>query len=371
MTLENEAAPVATNDAPMSETPSTAPVDATEASFEAAPQDIDATLRDVWAKNHPERDATGRFRGRQPAPDSAEAETEVSPDQSPDAEQKQALTPAIQPPQSWSAEEKAEWATLTPKAQEAIARREREATQALSRLGNEVKSVEPIKHVVEQYQDVFQRNGVTAEDGISRLLAANRALEDDPYSAIATLAEAYGVDLNRFANGQQSAGNVPPEVGQLHQRIAYLESKLNETSNRIVQREQAEATTQAKSMETLIEKFSSEKSDWSDLETDVLAELVGINAAISERIIQPMSAEDKLAKAYDRALKNNPDAWSRKQEADRKAAEAKRVEEARKRTEAARMAKSVNVGTTPGKGVVVQSMDDTLREAFRKAQSAR
>lgn len=372
MTLENEAAPVATNTPSMSETPSSAPAEAAETGSEAV-ADLDTRMEDdlraVFRKNNPDRDESGRFRGTEPAQEGEQTETEVSQDQTPAEEPKQAVTPAIQPPQSWSAEAKAKWATLPPDLQETVAKREREAHEAITRQGQELRAVEPIRSVIEQHRDIFERNGVTPDDGIGRLLNAERMLSQDPYTAIATIAQAYGVDLAQFAQGQQAAGNVPPEVGQLHQRIAWLESQLSETANRVSQREQAEQSQQLQAAQTVLEKFMADKPDWSELETDIHAELIGINAAIAEGLIKPMSMEEKAAKAYDRALKNNPEAWSRKQEAERKAAEAKKVEEAAKRIEEARKAKAVNVNTSPSKGGVIRSMDDTLRETFRKAQA--
>ncbi len=373
MTLETEAAPVAANTPAMSEAPSSAPVEAAETPSEATPSldtSMDDSLRAVFRKNNPERDETGRFRGDESAQTDAPAETEVSQDKTPTEEAKQAVVaPAIQPPQSLSAEEKAEWATLPPKAQEIIARREREATQAFSRQGNELKAVEPIRNVIEQHRDIFERNGVTPDDGIGRLLNAERMLSENADAAIVTIAQAYGVDLARLVSGQQAAGNQPPEVGQLHQRIAWLEGQLNETTHRVTQREQAEQSQQLQNAQSVLDKFKSDKPDWAELETDIHAELIGINAAIGEGLIKPMSMEEKATKAYDRALKNNPDAWARKQEAERKAAEAKKVEEASKRIAEARNAKSVNVQTNPAKGGVIRTMDDTMREAYRKAQA--
>ena len=323
-------------------------------------QAADAEMAAIFRKNNPERGDDGKFASRDPKP-----EPELT-DQAPVEKVEQPVA-AINAPQSWSTEKKAIFAALPPEAQEYIAQRDKEASEALSRQGNELKSFEPIKSVLEQHMDIFERNGIGVDDGLGRLLHAERLLEQNPVAAIAQIAQAYGVDLRQF-NGQQQPQD--SATSALHQRIAQLESQLNDTSSRIQQREKAEAETQAKTAQTIIEKFSQDKPDWADLENDVLVELTGINAAIENGLMQALTPDQKIQKAYDRAQRNNPDAWARKQDMDRKAEEAKKLAEAQKRAEEAKRSKVVNITSSPATGKQVSSMDDTLRESFRKAQSA-
>lgn len=331
---------------------------------EAAPnweEAADAEMSAIFRKNNPAREDDGKFAGSAPK----EPEKNL-PDQAQTEKVEQPVA-AINAPQSWSAEMKAVFPTLPPAAQEFIAKRESEANAKITQQGQEISTFEPIKSVIEQHRDIFERNGLDFSDGLGRLLSAERLLEQNPEAAIKQIAQAYGVG-HIIGQGQQQPQD--SATAALHQRIAQLENQLNDTTGRIQQREAREAETQHKSAQTLIEKFSQDKPDWADLENDVLVELTGINAAIENGLMQALTPDQKIQKAYDRAQRNNPDAWAKKQEADKKAEDAKRLEEAKHRAEEAKRSKVVNITSSPASGRQVSSMDDTLKEAFRKAQSA-
>lgn len=352
--------------------PEIAPPPAADIETDAAPESVDtgtggnddsaldAELQAIYRKNNPEREANGRFRGQPKA--EAAPETDIQTDQPPAAEPEQ-VKPAIQPPASWSAEEKAEWAALPPKAQETVLRREREATQLISRQGTELKSYEPLRSVIEQNRDVFERNGIAPHDGISRLLAAERMLETDPVSAITQLAQAYGVDLGKLS-GPPVTGNASEAA--LHRRIADLERIISETSNRVQSREQQDMQQREQALQSIIAKFAEDKPEWPDLEQDVLAEITGLNANIDAGILEPMTPEQKLAKAWDRAIRNNPEAWDRMQAKKKAEEEAKRIAEAKKRVDMAARAKTVTGATNPQATRSTPDLDDQLRAIWRK-----
>jgi hypothetical protein len=319
---------------------------------------VDADLGAIFRKNNPERDANGQYAALIPDEGKNKEITDQAPIEG--GEQPPAAIPA---PQSWSADVKEIWPTLPPATQEFLAKRESEMHSKITQQGQELSQFEPIRQVVEQHMDIFERNGVSIDDGIGRLLNAERLLETNPAAAIAQIAQAYGVDLGQF-KGQPSNGSDPNAA--LHQRIAHLESQLNDTSNRIQQREQAEAQTQQQSTLTLIEKFATGKPDWADLENDVLTEITGLKAAVAQRLIPAMTAEETLNKAYERAQRNNPAAWAKKLEADKKAEDEKRVAEAKKRAEDAKRSNVINVKSSPAEGRVITTIDDTLKQVYRK-----
>lgn len=145
----------------------------------------------------------------------------------PDEEALEPENPAIEAPKSWSAEMKEKWAELPPAAQEYIAQREREAHDQISRMGQELGHYRPVGELVGQYQHVFDRNGVTFEDGFNRLMAAQELLERDPLKGLAAIAQTFGVDLVK-AFGGQAQGQRPqnPEVSHLQRKISQLEGML-------------------------------------------------------------------------------------------------------------------------------------------------
>lgn len=359
--LDNTTEVIDTSPAPVGATPEPVALTVTDKP-EATPnweEAADAEMSAIFRKNNPERAEDGKFASREP-----EAKL---PDQAPIEKVEQPVVAAINAPQSWSAEMKAVFPTLPPAAQEFIAKRESEANAKITQQGQELSTFEPIKSVIEQHRDIFERNGLEYGDGLARMLNAERMLERDPVAAIGMIAQAYGVNLGQLAGQQQPQDSA---TAALHQRIAQLEGRLDEQSKRDEQRSKAEAESDTKSRQTLIEKFSQDKPDWADLENDVYLELTALKAAMEDGIILPMTREEHLAKAYERAQRSNPEAFAKKQEADRKAEEVKKLAEAQKRADEAKRSKVVNISSSPASGKQVSSMDDTLRETFRKANSA-
>lgn len=354
MTLENEGTNVpATDTAAPSDTP------ATPETQEAPDWDkaVDSDLKAIFQKHNPERDDSGKFAAKEaPATETQDQAPEKAPEPQPQAA-------AIEAPISWSAEAKQTWASLPPAAQEYILKRETEAQEKLSQQGRELGQLTPLREVVEHHSDIFQRNGVTPEDGIARLLGAERMLEENPVAAIEQLASAYGVNLAMFAPAANQS------EAALRQQIAQLEARLNETSKSIREREWREAQTTQKQTLSEIERFASDKSDWPELENDILTEITGIRANIDAGLIQPLSTQQILEKAYERAQRNNPAVWQKKQDEERKAAEAKKVEEARKRADEAKRANVVNIKSPVVSGKTINTMDDDLVAAYRKANS--
>ncbi len=352
MTLENEGTNVpATDTAAPSDTP------ATPETQEAPDWDtaVDSDLKAIFQKHNPERDEAGKFAGK-------EAPATETQDQAPEQVMEQA-PPAIQPPNSWSADVKAEWAKLPPAVQEYVAKRESEAHEKITQQGQELSQLTPIRSLIEQNMDVFERNNLTPDDGLARLLSAERLLEQNPVAAIEQIASAYGVNLAMFAPAANQS------EAALRNHIAQLEARLNETSNSIREREWREAQTTQKQTLSEIERFASDKSDWPELENDILTEITGIRANIDAGLMQPLTTQQILEKAYERAQRNNPQVWQKKQDEERKAAEAKKVEEARKRADEAKRANVVNIKSPVVSGKTINTMDDDLVAAFRKANS--
>lgn len=356
MELENAGAEAPVADvalpSPVADTTTPAPVENKEAEYDKA-------LSDIYRKNNPERDSTGRFAAKngteQPVTD-----TTVSKDQPPIAATETA-TPSIQVPQSWSADVKDKWATLPPDLQAFIAKREGEAHSTITKYGEQVKQYEPIGNLIEHYRSSFERSGVTPDVGLQRLLEADQRLNQDPHSAIMWLADAYGVNLAELIGGQQDGST---QEGMLHQTIAQLRGELNEIKSGLNAQQQQKATAELKSVEKQIDEFSKDKTDWKDLEEDILSEVVALKHA------SPNSPPlEVLQKAYDRARWANPSVRDRILKEQREAEGKKNQEEAKKRADEARKATSINVRSQTANGAAAASMDDTLKAAFRSAQS--
>lgn len=309
-----------------------------------APPDIDSDLQAIWDKHNPARDGGGKFVSTKPVED-----------QSPEPVAPEPAQPAIQAPVSWSAEMKAKFGTLPPDVQEYLNKRDSETHSAITRLGQQVKQTEPLTQILEQNRDTFTKYGLKFEDGIIALLKAQRELETNGPAAIQHLAREFGVDLSQFAAPQEGEGQPNREVAALNAKFAHLERQLNETSSRVMTREQREAEQTRQSLEALITEFAKTKPDYAEIEDD-LASLIPVVKARNPGL----SNKEILEAAYEQAQWINPDRRARKLEADKKAAEAKAAEDARKKATDAKRLQSINVRTGDRAREAPKSVDDEL-----------
>lgn len=359
---------VAVADAPAVETvtPASDQAQATEpttstpaASEPAAKPTIDDTLRQAWDKLNPRRDDTGRFAAREPA-------TEAQPQQEPQATTDQTAEkaaepakPAIEPPHSWSAEAKARWANVPPDTQAYIAEREAQAHQAITRAGQQIKAYEPIARVLDAYKDTFEKNGLTPDDGIGRLLEVERNLARDPVSAVKEIAKAYGVDLATLTNEQTAPaqqaeqGQPDPQVATLKAELAQLKAELGKVGSYLTAQQRAQLASEEQVLARQIAEFAKDKPHFEAVR-HVMGALMQADPNLS------------LDDAYEQATYARPDTRQRILADQQKAAEEKRAEEARKKAADAKRSAAVNVKSSTSSGATPKTMDDTLRETARR-----
>ena len=344
--MTNGAAPVATESA------STPVVETATPSFED-------TMSAVFDKFNPSRDDGGKFAGTEQQTEATEgAETAAEETQvdentdQPSEKEQETASPSITAPNSWSAEMKAKFGSLPPEAQQYIAQRESEMHAAITQKGEQIKAFEPIRQTLDQHREVFAKNGVSEAEGISRFIAADRFLEQNPSAAIQWLAESYGVDLRQFsANpGSTDQSPVPPrEVFELKQEVNQLKSYLT------AQQRQSHEAEQATVVKT-VEDFAKDKPHF-----EKVRKIMG-------SLMQAGEAAD-LNEAYDKATYAHPEVRQLILEDQRKAAEAERKATQEKAVKDARKAGGINLkstqGTTPSKG---GSLEDTMSAVYDRLQ---
>lgn len=328
---------------------------------------VEEMLGDVYdrANGEPLRGPDGKFASREPKePETVEPEAaapvkaETNDQNVPDAEKAEPAAPAIDPPVSWSREVREKWAAIPPDVQQYIAQRETEAHGQISRLGQQVKALEPVVKTLEQYRPTFERNGMDYARGIDALLAAQAMLDVNPRAAILEIAKTYGVDLG--AEPTQSEAGPTRETLAMQAKIAELERQIAETRTDVVSTKQREAEQRQAALQSEVEAFAKANPYFNDVQDDI-AELIPVIRArepgLSERQI--------LQKAYDKAIRIN-DATFAKIEADRKAKEA---EAAKQKAAEAKKVSSLNVKTGVSARPAERDVRDLLSSTYDRIQS--
>lgn len=261
---------------------------------------------------------------------------------------------AIDAPLSWSAEMKAKWATLPPDVQAYASQREGEAHKRISELGQQVKAFEPIRELVEPLRQMSARNGVSERDGLQRLLAANEYLDRSPKEAIEWLAKAYGVTLSSASQASASEGDQSEYVRSLETRLERAERLASEAHSKTTARERSEHEQAQATLASLVDEFAKDKTDFQDIEADVVAHIAAIRSA--EPGLKP---EKLLEKAYEAARWANPNTRTKILEQQRKDEEKKRADEQKKKADEAKKAGSLNVKSSNASPAKRGSWEDT------------
>jgi hypothetical protein len=349
MSSYDEAESALPKDEPLVESSVTDQTAPGEVATDALPEQAASPTPKTDHPTDPKRYADGSFKPTKAAPEKAAA-TETPPSKDTQTQASAAAPTASAPPAGWTAAEKAEWSKLSPVAQAAISRREAEISNGGKQWSAEKRRYE---EMIAPVAESARARGMNAEQGLQTLMAAQRALDTDPVSAIRHIARSYGVDLATLA-GTQAANGSPEAIQQPVAPQPYRDPRVDQIWNAHVSQEQQRAQQTVDLVTTFATSPGHEHFD------AVEAELMAMIPTIKS--INPTWGHDKvLQEAYDRATFANPDTRSAilaAQEADK---EAKRVEAAKVRSNAARRA-STSVTGAPSGAPATQAKDSLRAE---------
>jgi hypothetical protein len=256
---------------------------------------------------------------------------------------------ALGAPDTWTKDAIAEWATVPPRVQQEILKREQDMIQGIESYKGRASLGDAFNSIVEPYVPLLQQNGLGVPEVsqiFSGMLANHVKLvqgtADQKMQTALNVLRGYGIDpveLALAAGGQQQN----PEITALRQELG----QVRETLAQREQREQQQAFSSALAQ---IDAFAAANPYYREVEADI------------DHLLST-GAEETLEKAYERAVWNNPRTrqkeWERLNAANPAPAPAKPAAQAR--------ALASNIASTPhpGNGAVpVGSMDDTIAETM-------
>lgn len=359
-----------------------APVDLTPSAPEApAPEPtLEEAMGGVFDKierreRMPEKGDDGRFISANPKPEAAPPEATPAAPITDQPAQPEGGTPqaSIAPPDSWSAENKAEFAKLPPAMQAYIAQREGDAHKAITQKGEELKRFEPWQRVIEPHAQRIRSLGVSEPEFVNRLLVAEQQLTDPRtrVDAFRWLAQQYGQDLSQLATPTQpgvAASNTPadPALAAIIQKVDGLTSWATQQEQ---QRERAQAAREAAATRDAASKAEAFLNDpkypyAKELEADMSALILA-----SRRLGQELTLEQ----AYAKATRANDQVWQ-KIETER-SDKAKKEAEAEAARKAAEVKKRAPLVVKPrGSGALAPSsklsLEDRMRDAYDRLNGA-
>lgn len=284
-----------------------------------------------------------------PAPEISDQPQEAKPEAT-------APTPSVTPPTSWSQDAKAVWPSLPPAVQQAVIKREQEASNGIKSYADKLKSVETLQSVIGPRAQMLAAQYGSPEQGLETLFKLSEFAGQDPAGFIRYFAQQRGLDLTQLAYQQPTqAAPVDPVLAATQQRLGQLESFLQSQLAAQQQAEQAQ-------LQSRIEAFKSDPKHayFDDVRADMAA------------LIQSGRAKD-LDDAYDMAVYANPATRAKVIESQRAAEEAARKAEMERKAAEAKRAVSINVatkGTVGASPSTPKSMEETMRQVADRVWNA-
>lgn len=224
------------------------------------------------ASSEPKADKAGRLHGERgkfvPKTDSAAVASGKEQANAAKAADKNGLQPAeVQPveaPHTWSADDKAKFATLTPEAKEFVVGRykamEADYTRKTQETADFRRSAEPLLNAIKPYENYLTQLGPVTGQQAPQLIAGLLSVEyrlrtgsaQEKVQALANICGTYGIDLAALARG---------EVAQPNHEFQQVRHELSELRNWKTQFEQNAEQQQVQQTSLHIESFATAKDE--------------------------------------------------------------------------------------------------------------
>jgi hypothetical protein len=314
---------------------------------EAPPQDgKPGRARDAAGKFAKPGVAAGTPGATEPAAPAVETPaTEAPPADAPPA------TKHPEPPNSWNAAEKAEWAAMSESARAAIHRREQDFFKGIEQYKGKATHFDALHAVIAPHADIITSYGQTAVENVGNLLDWQRALStgDDATKAsvLLTIAGHAGIKPEQIVEALKN----PPPPPVHDPRVDALSTELDKTRQAMSQLQMAPILSKVEAF------FADSKNEWIK------------EPGVADRMLLEIQsgAAKSVEEAYDNACKLSGSVQAKIQSREREAQAKREKEEAKRKADqaaAAAKASRINVtprGTTAAGGTTKRTMDDTIK----------
>lgn len=198
------------------------------------------------------RDEQGRFAPAEKPTDTAASETASTAAPEPQA------TETIRPPASLPAALKAEFATLPPAWQKAIADQEKSVSTAKAEWGEKGQRLNRLDEILAPRKDQLALAGKSDVQYVQELVAADVWLSKDPLAALDYLARSYGVNLQQIAQATGARQGQPQQGPQVDPTLAPLFQQVQTLTQTVAQQQQSAEAARLAEASSEIEQFAAD-----------------------------------------------------------------------------------------------------------------
>lgn len=310
-------------------------------------------LAAAMAESEPETEEAGGI--SEEATEETEVEAAAETEVEEDVEGEEEPETVFAAPEHWSSDERESFQALPPEAQEILLAKDKQFQKGYQ---EKAQAISAITEAIKPWEQSLAQRGLTPEQAIRTLFAAQHQLDTDAVGGILQIAQNYGVVdqlREKFAPVTDDDDDfTDPGIKALQQKIESLESKLEQTTKGFQQ-------TQTQSVQQQIESFQNAKDASGNLLHPYFEEAMPL-------IITAVKSGESLEAAYDKAKWTVPEY---RESLSSKTVEKTDAEKAKKVKQAKRAARGVktNGKADPAEGSEVLSLKDDLMESFRQHSS--
>lgn len=307
------------------------------------------------------------------APEVSFDETEVSEDESikessvgeQDEKPEEEDLPAIDPPVSWTADQKEKFLTLPRDTQEYIAERERQREKHFHQTQQKYASLD---RAAGEYRDFIQNAYGDEGKAVKTALAWLKQANENPIDTIRELMQARGIDPRMLAAIGQNVGPQDPHLRQMASELQMLKERELQREQALREQAEREQEQTIQQLNQEVETFATAKDSEGRLKHPHVADLVREMETFIPmlRADNPnLSTQELLEKAYTKAMRANDKTFETYQ---------KQLEQQKQRelTERAKKAKKAGSSVTgaPGGGKL-GAADTSIRGLIDAARAGR
>lgn len=176
-------------------------------------------------------------------PSSFEEEIETEAEAEVETEGEEAEPVGVTAPEHWSAEDRDLFSKLPPEAQSVLLNKDKEWQRGYQQVKESTKDWETL---FEPYKQRLDYMGMTPQQAVRQLLAAQQMLDSNPLQGIQQLAQSYGVDLRQLYASKPDDEYVDPEVKRIREELqqtrSYIENQARQAQMQNVQTIQQQIT---------------------------------------------------------------------------------------------------------------------------------
>ena len=140
---------------------------------------------------------------------------------------------SLSAPENWNSEDREMFDSLPLNAKERLLKREKEMTSDYTRktqdLAENRKKFEALEGVLEPARQMILSTGISEAEYVSRLIAADTALKQNPLMALKQIAQGLGVNLSSLNEDNESgifSEEQNPHIAQLQQELQTVRTEL-------------------------------------------------------------------------------------------------------------------------------------------------